>query len=243
MRRFLAAVASASMLAIIACTSFTASPSPTSGDGGSVAEGGTSGDGSADGNASSCAAPSCAGAGPSCSSSTFDTDCGTWTFHGDASGVTKECTSGKLRIAADGTLDVTAELALTTPGELTGVAISGRIAVAAWDGGALFGVSLGGAVVAVVNAVMAASGNIRLRVCDGAALCAPDFVEIDVGTEHVFALDVTSAGVAFTVDCRPVVTRTASISLATNAPLLLDFGKVDANPISGTLDDVVVAYR
>jgi hypothetical protein len=243
MRRFLAVVGSASMLAIIACTSFTAAPSSGSGDAGSAAEGGTSGDGSADGSALSCAAPSCAGAGPSCSSSTFDTDCGKWTFHGDPSGVTKECTSGKLRVAAEGTLDVTAELALTTPGELTAVAVSGRIAVAAWDGGPLLGVRLDGVVVAIVNAVTAASGNIRLRLCDEAALCASDFVEIDVGTEHVFALDVTSAGVAFTVDCRPVAIRTARISLATNAPLQIEFGKVDANPISGTLDDVVVAYR
>ena len=158
-------------------------------------------------------------------------------------GVVGECTGGKAHVAADGTLDIRAELAVETPGQYDAVRVSARIAVKDWDGGPALTVQLDRTVIAVIRAVKAASGRPRFSLCDAAGTCANQTFDANVDEEHTFALDITSASVTLSVDCVSLASYPANISLATRAGLLVDFGHTDAAPIDGTIDDLSVSYR
>jgi hypothetical protein len=63
------------------------------------------------------------------------------------------------------------------------------------------------------------------------------------GEAHRFTFDITRTDVALSVDCRSLATRPVATKLAAAADLRMAFGKVDANPIDGTLDDLSVSFR
>ena len=67
--------------------------------------------------------------------------------------------------------------------------------------------------------------------------------EANMNDEHLFVFDITSSSVSLSVDCVPLDTRPAQITLATRANLTVAFGKADASPIDGTIDDLGVSFR
>ena len=84
------------------------------------------------------------------------------------------------------------------------------------------------------------NGFPALSVCSAAG-CSGEF-EVRSGEEHLFVLEVRPEGTTATVDCNPLGT-TPAVPLATPAVLHLEFGKAEAAPIDGTLDDVVISLR
>jgi hypothetical protein len=191
-----------------------------------------------------CPAASCSGEGPSCraydfSGSTCPAD---FQLSGDTSNadVIGECQSGKLHVAAKDTLDITASLGLDAPDTDYTMRISTRIAVTDWDGGAVLKLQVGAVQPFVLRATMTPAGNVSYELCHGVT-CEATY-ESAPGKEHRFDFDVSSTGTVATVDCKPFGTTTALV-LPKSTGIQLSFGKTDGQPIDGTLDDVVVAFR
>ena len=225
------------LMAVGACGSFgaanTADPMATDGGDGADA-------------AAACVLEPCADAGPSCSVHDFAKGCGSeFGFSGntDMPGVIGTCAGGKAHIAADGTLDIIAELAAQTPGQYDAVRVSARIAVKDWDGGRLLTVQIDRQYVVELRAVLAASGRPRFSLCDASGTCAAQTFDANADQEHTFVLDITRTSVALSVDCAPLATFNATIGLTPRAGLVVDFGHTDAEPIDGTLDDLSVSFR
>jgi hypothetical protein len=194
--------------------------------------------------ADGCIAPTCEGAGPSCRSYDFagPTCPLDWEFSGntDLPGVVGDCQSGKLHLAAIDTLDVIATLGLGTPDVEYSMLVSARVAVRDWDGGSVLRLDVAGSSPFALSAEMPPSGNPRFLLCDTGG--CPATFDSTPGAEHLFQFDVTPTGTTATVDCQAFGT-TPAVPLATTAFVTLAFGKVDASPIDGTLDDVVVSFR
>lgn len=186
----------------------------------------------------------CGADGASCILHDFEAGCGSLTFSGNTgmAGVVAECAGGKARIAAKNTLDITAELQDQTPGDYQAIHVAARLAVTTWDGGRALTVELDGVVVAELDVVIAASKKPRFSLCN-AGNCAGMPFEAAVGEEHLFAFDITTSSVTATVDCAPLGTRPQPLTMVPSANLVVKFGKVDANAIAGTIDDVAIAYR
>lgn len=230
-------IAAIALVVVASCSSFDA-VEPA---GGSAGDGGAGDAGSTDGGA--CAAESCADAGPSCRSEDFAAGCGAFELGGDPKGVVHECTNGKLHIAARDTLDATATLWVDTPLVPFSARVSARIAVTKWDGGRMLRVTLGGTTSGFeVRAVLGAGGNPEFTLCDSTSGCSPLAIASAPGKEHLFVFDLTPGALSVTVDCASAATR-AAIALPVKSELQLEFGKVDADPVDGTLDDVVVSFR
>lgn len=217
----------------IACGRFSDAPESAT-DGGIDAA--TDSSSAADADAG-CPAESCVGR-EQCESWNFD-DCKGWATSGDA---TATCKNGKLLIVAEGTLDAQAILTLPTPPSVYTLRVAGRIVVNRWDGGRALAFVVAQTAIGVVNARSTTLGNkIELELCDGNA-CLGRKLVVDPGSEHQFLLEVSSAQTKLTVDCVPFATLGGS-ALPTNSTFSLAFGRVDGNPIDGTLDDVVVSYE
>jgi hypothetical protein len=179
---------------------------------------------------------------PSCRSEDFTAGCGAFELSGDPSGVIRDCARGKLHVAAKDTLDAVGTLWVDTPLVPFATRISARVAVTAWDGGSMLRITLGAASGFEVRAVLAASGNPQFTLCESTSGCSPIAIESAVGREHLFVFDLTADGLSLSVDCTPVLHR-AAIALPVKSSLAVTFGKSDAEPIDGTLDDVVVSFR
>jgi hypothetical protein len=195
--------------------------------------------------APACAPEPCGDGGASCTVHDFSSGCGpSFAFTGDTSDsdVVGACGAGKARVAAKNTLDVTAELDDQTPGDYQAIHVAARLAVTTWDGGRALTVELDGVVIAELDVVMAASRKPRFNLCN-AGNCAGAGFEANVGEEHLFAFDITTSSVTATVDCTPLGMRPAQIVMKPMANLLVKFGKTDAAPIDGTIDDIAIAYR
>lgn len=231
-RRRIAALAT---VGVAACSSFGA---VEPGEG--TADGGTADASAAD--AGACASDSCADAGPSCRSEDFAAGCGAFELGGDVNGVVRECTDGKLHVAARDTLDAVATLWVDTPLVPYSARVSARIAVKKWDGGRMLRVVLGGTSGFEVRAVLGVDGNPAFKLCDSTSGCSPVAVTSAPGKEHLFVFDMTPGALSVTVDCASAATR-AAIALPVKSSLEVEFGKTDADPIDGTLDDVVVSFR
>jgi len=191
-----------------------------------------------------CPAASCKGEGPSCRAYDFaGSACPTdFQLSGDTSNpdVIGECQGGKLHVAAKDTLDITASLGLDAPDTEYTMRISTRLAVTDWDGGAVLELRVGAARPFVLRASMTPAGNVSYDLCHGVTCVAT--YESAPGKEHRFDFDVSASGTVATVDCQPFGTTTA-LALPTSTGIELSFGKTDGQPIDGTLDDVVVAFR
>lgn len=223
----------------VACGSFGSS---SGGDAGSADAAGDSADDSSDA-APACVAETCAGGEPSCSYFDFQGGCPPGlSFAGDVSGVVGECAGGKLHVAGDNTKDITAELNAKTPGAYTSIHVSARIAVMEWDGKRALVVELEGVVVAELDVVIGAAGRPIFHLCNEGNCLGTGF-EAQTGEEHLFVLDITSTSVSLSVDCQPVSTVSRPIVLAPMTSLLVKFGKTDAAPIDGTIDDLAISYR
>jgi hypothetical protein len=197
-----------------------------------------------DGGAGECAPPSCAGAGPSCRSYDFAGPAcpADWAFSGEAPpAVTADCVGGKLHVAAASTLDVTSSLELSGPAVAPySIWVAARIAVQQWDGGEVLHLDVGSEMPFELSAKIMPSGDPSFELCTSVD-CRASF-DSAPGAEHLFQFDVTPSGTTATVDCQPFGT-TPAVVLGTSAPVTLTFGKSEANPIDGTLDDVVVSFR
>jgi len=235
-------VALVAIVACAACGSFGAAESADAGAG----EAGLSEAGAGAEAAAACLPDTCADAGPSCSVHDFANGCGNaFGFVGDTkmAGVVGMCTAeGKARVAADDTLDITAELGATTPGLYESIRVSARIGVKVWDGRRALTIELDRVTIAEIDVVMAPSGRPVFNQCS-AGDCAGQGFEANVGEEHLFAFDITSTSVSLSVDCVPFSTRPANIDLAPMVNLLVKFGHTDAQPIDGTIDDVGISFR
>jgi hypothetical protein len=194
------------------------------------------------GDAGACPAPTCEGqqmechaydfAGPACPAD--------WDYVGDPMPpVVQSCASGKLHVAAQDTLDATAALFLEAPILAYSIHVSARIGVTAWDTGPVLTLQVGAQAPFMLVATPAPANDIRHDLCHAGG-CTATF-EAGAGEEHLFELDITTAGTTARVGCNPFGT-TPSVPLPTNATLILEFGHADANPIDGTLDDVVVSF-
>jgi hypothetical protein len=226
------------MVACASCGSFGAND-------GSGADAGPSVDAATDAGdaAPVCAPEPCGDGGASCTVHDFSAGCGaSFAFTGDTSRVVGVCSGGKAHVMAKDTLDVTAELDDQTPGDYQAIHVAARLAVTTWDGGRALTVELDGVVIAELDVVMAASKKPRFSLCN-AGNCAGAGFEANVGEEHLFAFDITMSSVTATVDCAPLGTRPAQIVMKPMADLLVRFGKTDAAPIDGTIDDIAIAYR
>lgn len=193
---------------------------------------------------SACPAASCEGQGPSCRSYDFvGPTCPTeLAFGGDTSlpNVAGECQSGKLHVSADDTLDIVARLGLEAPDTEYAIEISARIAIVDWDGGPALRLNVGSEAAFDLRAGVTPSGNVRYELC-ASSTCGGSFETLP-GKEHRFDFDVGSSGTQASVDCEAFASTPAG-ALPTSTLLELLFGKTDAQPIDGTLDDVVVAFR
>lgn len=193
---------------------------------------------------SSCAAASCEGEGPSCRSFDFsEVGCpADFQPSGNTSfpGVVADCQSGKLHLSADDTLDVQASLALDAPDTDYSVRISARIAVTDWDGGPALSLRIGPTRPFALHAGMTPAGNVSYELCQESTCVAT--YESAPGKEHRFDFEVSSSGTVATVDCESFG-ATPALALPTSTGIEITFGKVDAQPIDGTLDNVVVAFR
>jgi hypothetical protein len=191
----------------------------------------------------SCAPPTCEGqpgtcfaqafAGPVCPSD--------WHFSGDPlTDVLAECTDGKLHIVASGTLDLTASYSLPTPMEAYSIRIAARMAVTLWDYGTLLTVAIGGVPAFFINASANQTSPVTFSLCSTPNDCSATFEAVR-GEEHLFQFEITDTGTAVTIDCAPWG-HTPSVELVRDSSMSVDFGHWQADPIDGTLDDVVVAF-
>jgi len=191
-----------------------------------------------------CPAASCTGEGPSCRSYDFEGSAcpSDIKLSGNTSmaGVVGECQGGKLHISAKDTLDIFAQLGLQAPDTDYVMKISSRIAITDWDGGAVLNLRISGDTPFELRAGMTPAGNVRYELCQESS-CDGSF-EAPPGEEHRFDFEVSSSGTQATVDCKPFAS-TPALALATSTGIQLTFGKFDAKPVDGTLDDVVVAFR
>jgi hypothetical protein len=198
----------------------------------------------ADGGLGSCVPPTCEGAGPSCRSYDFaGPDCpADWELNVVPPGsATLGCEPGKLQVKADSTFDAYATLWLDCPtNNPNGIHISARIAVVEWDGGTVLKLDIGSAMPFELSATMKPSGNVDFLLCDSSS--CPWTHESAPNQEHLFQFDVASSGTTATVDCQTFGT-TPPAPLDTSQGASLSFGRADASPIDGTLDDVVVSFR
>ncbi len=204
-------------------------------------------DGSAGADGGACAADTCSSSDPSCHAYDFASGCpGDLSFGGDTTGVTAECTGGQLHIAAKDTLDVIAIVDTTTPGAASVARISAAVAVKDWDGGPMLTVALSGQPLAEVRTVIAASGNPRFSLCVPNGSCAAETFDARLGVADRLVLEISDKQTTFSVGCQTVATlptSTGTTGLPSKATLELTFGKIDGNPIDGTLDDLVFAFR
>lgn len=223
-----------------ACASFgAAGEDPSAADAGGDAPG-------PDGGA--CAAPTCAEAGVSCRAFDFagpdcPADCD---FGGDLANpsVIHECTTGKLHIAADGTLDIVATLpASQTPSVAYRVRVGARVGIKLWDGASLLRLFVADKAAFVLEATRQPSGAYALTLCDGAGTnCQPRPPTVAPDEEHLVVVDVTPSGITASLDCAPFATLPA-VALPLKSTLDLVFGRPGAEPaFDGTLDDVTLAY-
>lgn len=247
------ALACAASFAVFACTSFSAAPGADDGADASpdvAAPTDASLDAPSDEAEPSCEVGACPQATPSCRSYSFDgprdrdTSCpGDWTISAD-SDARATCADGKLRLAGEGTQDVEARLSVRTPGMLDGVRIAARFTIEAWDGGPWLELIVGEETAGVVRAGTVASGFFRLELCrsrDDSDGCV-SLAEVAPGSEHVIELDVSRDATQVSVDCAAPRTQ-PGLAPPASSNVELVFGKVDADPIEGTLDDVVVSFR
>jgi hypothetical protein len=239
---------------VAACGSFVPASEPT--DGGTEPDGGTE-TGGGDGNASAdtsaadggaCVLPTCAGE-TSCKSWTFDSGalapCQGWTFAGDLADTTHDCSSGNLHVAAGGTLDITATASVDNPKTPYRLRVAMRMRLAEWNAGLIFAVSSGGNIVAQLAVIDLGAGNRRIQLCDAElVVCSPGTVVLTANLERLVVLETDGTGTTLTVDCVRV-DAIPPVALATDdgSRTELVFGRNDANPIDGTIDDVSVTFR
>jgi len=224
------------LLLVVACASCGSFGSDSRG-----ADGGL-GDGAA---ASTCAVATCADAGPSCFFTDFDS-CSADIFNsGDigTAGVVGECSGGKLRVAADGTLDMTAVLSHDTPDTYDTIRISTSLAIGEWKQGPVMRLGVGGVLVAELDTATVKSGKPSFTLCgDGGVACSAPAFEADRGVSHRFTFDITRTSVSLSIDCVPLATRTVDVVLGPRVAVAVGFGKTDASPIDGTLDDLSISF-
>lgn len=250
MRRPAALLACACVLAVYAgtaCAKFEAETLPV-GDAGSDAQAPDAAiviDASADAADAGCSYPSCAGA-VTCVSEQFQSGCGAFALNGDSDAmVTKTCTGGKVTLKADGTYDARAEATYVLPtAPYTSVRVGTRVVINDWDGEALLAYAIGVNELATIKAEYNDSfKQLTLRLCRAGAC--------DDSNRYIGPLDkqpraiviiATKDDVKLEVDCKPAGSL-KGIELATKVPLGVRFGHNDANPIDGTLDDVLVDVR
>ena len=196
-----------------------------------------------DGPAGDCSSASCADAGPSCRSYDFAGPAcpADWAFAGDGPpAVVGDCMTGKLHVVAADTLDVVSSLTVPGPAGPYAVFVSARIAVQNWDSGDVLQLDVGPETPFELRAKIAPPGNPTFELCTSVG-CSASF-DSAIGAEHLFQFDVTSSGTTATVDCQPFG-ATPAVVLGLSQPITLLFGKADANPIDGTLDDVIISFR
>lgn len=195
-----------------------------------------------DAGTSTCEAPSCEGAGSSCRSYDFESECPSdWELTGNFDlGAVGECRQGKVVLAADGTLDVYATLSLESPQLSYAMNVSTRLSFMKWDGERMFALGYGQQDLFRLDGVVTPEGNSRYSLCRDDE-CAGTF-ECPKGEEHLFQFDLSGEGFAASVDCQPLGSL-PDIELPTTTWLWLELGKRDAHPIEGTLDDVVISFR
>jgi hypothetical protein len=158
-------------------------------------------------------------------------------------GVVGDCKDGRLHVAAAGTLDMIAELTYEAPDIYDSVRLSASLAVVDWDLAQVLRLSLDGALVAELDFAKTASGD-SFTLCGAAgADCAAQAFVAPAGEAHRFTFDITRTTVALSVDCKPIASRTVTSTLAPRATFSMAFGKVDADPIDGTIDDLSVSFR
>jgi hypothetical protein len=236
-------VALVAILTCGACGSFGAESAGTDAgaDAADAADAGDAGDA-----ALSCLPETCAGAGPSCFFDDFEAGCRSEIqFSGDDGmpTVVGGCAGGRLRVAARNTLDMTAQLSLTAPDTYDSIRVSVGLAVAEWQMGPVLRIGVGGTLLASLDVAKVKSGNPAFSLCgEGGAGCIAPAFEMKAGEVHRFTFDITRTAVTMSVDCKLLATRTVAVTLAARADVGMAFGKVDANPIDGTLDDLSVSF-
>jgi hypothetical protein len=223
------------IVASIACGSFgKESPGGSAADAGVASEAGAT-----------CASETCADAGPSCFFDDFGGACPAVTFSsGDKGkpGVVGECSGGKLRVAADGTLDMTAHVSHDTPDLYDSIRVSMLLAVAAWDLGPVLSLTLDGAQVAELDFAQTKLGPSFTLCAVSATDCAAESFAAKDGEVHRFTFDIKSGSVALSVDCKPIATRPLDVKLGPRATVAMVFGKNDANAIDATLDELGISF-
>jgi hypothetical protein len=196
--------------------------------------------------AATCQLPKCSAQQPSCRAYSFDANpCDGVTYSGDSKGVTHDCTGGKLHVAADGTLDDVAHVVVDSPQTFTGIRVGMKLAVNAWDkDGVVVEITTGGRTAAVLTSVSNADGNYQIKLCDrigsGVVGCENAFVARPK-SEHALLFTITTTELRLDVDCVAAVSGQPE-KPATNANVEVIFGKTDAQPIDGTIDDLVVQF-
>jgi hypothetical protein len=238
MRPQLLAVALVGLACLAACGSFKGTDVASVDDGGStnVTDSGVEA-------SASCTPPTCAGAGPSCryydfSAATCPPD---WTPSGDVGkpGVVFDC-GGALHVAAKNTLDITESASFATPQSAYAAHVSAVIAITSWNLGPAFVINLAKGSITLYGE-LSPKGYPRLHACTDVTHCTANFTSSAVGAPHLFAFDLTNDGVAVSVDCT-ALGKLDPIPLPVNEKLTVTFGRVDAAPIDGTLDDVRVSF-
>lgn len=247
---------SAGVLAIViaACTPFASSSSEPngSGDGGDDA-GAVSLDASgivdADAaplvDAAVCSPERCNGR-RNCRSYDFEAEnCPTdWEQAGDLeNNVLMDCVTGKLRVAAGGTLDITASLPLQPLPESTRGRISMLVAADNWDGGPFVRLFHGDTPIVELWARMHAD-KVVYRWCADEECTQGETFEAARREERLVTIELSLVPptISLSVDCTRLGSRQATMELLSTDTKLV-FGHNDASPIDGTLDDVVVSFE
>ncbi len=188
-----------------------------------------------------CAAQQCP---PSCHFDDFSAGhCpGDWKQSGNIgmAGVVWDCTTGKLHLVADNTLDVFADLDVDVPNQTQVIHISATITITSWSPKKpVLTITLGSST-ATLFGEMNVKGNPQLVTCTDNVQCTPT-VATTRGAPHRFTFDLSSSGVVATVDCADATTLGGFQLGSSN--LHLRFGAADGTPIDGTLDDVQVSFE
>ena len=241
------------MMMLAACTPFAGATTEL--DGGANANGTDAGSASGEAGVAPDAA-SLAGAAPTCSGETcgnrsscssfdFEGACPEdWTLSGDSSpNVTRECKDGKLHIAADGTLDVTASLDIDVPSGASKSRVSVLAAAKRWDGRSFLHLRVGDEKLFEIRAEQLGSDTIRYRLCEDASCTTGVTFEAAAGQERRLTFDVTETVITLSVDCESYPPRPRPETDSESNKATLVFGHTDAEPIDGTIDDVLIDFE
>jgi len=194
-------------------------------------------------------ADDCRASEADCKHDTFDA-CTDWTFGGDTAdpGVVGECAGGKLRVAAPGTLDISATSSYTAPPRPYVLHVAVRIRIDVWDGASVISIvtstSTAAKRIAHLDARSTVSGQYEVTLCGTSCGAQGTSFLTKPGVEHLYVIDISPAETTLSVDCAPPSAKTSGAAFDQKTEVKIELAHGGANPdVDATFDDLVIAFR